>query len=50
MKHFLCTITYILILILFIDDDDDSIDIEDIHLSNVESNVIVGDNADVDED
>ena len=50
MKHFLCTITYILILILFIDDDDDSTDIENIHLSNMKSNVIIGDNEDVDED
>ena len=50
MKRFLCKITYILIVILFITDDDDSTDIKDIHLSNVESNVIIGGNADVDED
>ena len=36
-----------LILILFIDDDDSTY-IEDIHLSNVESKVIIGDNADMD--
>ena len=48
MKHFLCT--YILILILFIHDDDDSTNIEDIHISNVKSNVIVRDNTDVDKD
>ena len=40
-------------LILFIDDnggdDDDSTNIEDVHLSNVESNV-VGDYTDQDED
>ena len=45
MNHFLCTITYIFILILFIDDDDDSSDIKDVDLSNVESNVIIRDNA-----
>ena len=27
--------------ILFLDDDDDSIDIDDVHISNVESNVVV---------
>ena len=41
---------FILILILFIDDDDDSSDIEDVDLSNVEPNVIIRDNANVDED
>ena len=31
--------------ILFIDDDDDdSTNIDDVHLSNVESNIVVGDN------
>ena len=33
--------------ILFLDDDDDSADIDDVHLSNVESNV-VGDYEDED--
>ena len=41
---------FILILILFIDDYDDSSDIEDVDLSNVEPNVIIRDNANVDED
>ena len=37
--------------ILFIDDDDDdSTNIDDVHLSNMESNVIIGDDADEDED
>ena len=35
--------------ILFIDDDD-STNIDDAHVSNVESNVIIGDDADEDED
>ena len=38
-----------LILILFIDDDDSTY-IEDIHLSNVESKVIIRDNVDMDVD
>ena len=52
MKHFLYTITYELMLILFNDDngdDDDSTNIEEVNLSNVESNV-VGDYVDEDED
>ena len=36
--------------ILFLDDDDDSTNIDDVHLSNAESNVIVEDDADKDED
>ena len=33
--------------ILFIDDDDDdSINIDDVHLSNVESNIVARDNVD----
>ena len=28
--------------ILFLDDDDDPFNIDDVHLSNVESNVVVG--------
>ena len=32
------------------DDDDDSTNIEDVHLSNVESHVIIGYNKDEDED
>ena len=35
--------------ILFIDDDD-STNIDDVHLSNVESNVITRDDANEDED
>ena len=34
--------------ILFLDDDDDSTDIDDVHISNVESNVVVGDDKDED--
>ena len=37
-------------LIFFLDDDDESTNIEDVHISNVESNFIVGDNANEDED
>lgn len=33
----------------FIEDDDDSTGIVDVHLSNVESNFIVGDDANEDE-
>ena len=38
--------------ILFIDanDDDDSTNINNVHLSNVESNIVVGDNANEDEE
>ena len=36
--------------ILFLDDDDDSTNINDVHLSNGESNVVVGDDADEDDD
>ena len=37
--------------ILFIDDDDDnSTNIDDVHLSNVGSNIVAEDNADVDEE
>ena len=35
--------------ILFLDDDDDLTNIDDVHLSNVESNVIIEDDADEDE-
>ena len=35
--------------ILFIDNDD-STNIDDVHISNVESNIVVGDNADDDEE
>ena len=34
--------------ILFLDDNDDSTNIDDVHLSNVESNVVVGDDEDED--
>ena len=36
--------------ILFIDDDDDSTNIDDVHLSNVGLNIVVGDNADEDDE
>ena len=35
--------------ILFLDDDDDSIEVDDVHLYNVESNVVVGDDDDEDQ-
>ena len=49
-KYFIYTITYYLLtyVILFLDDDDDSTDIDDVYLSNVESNVVVGDDEDED--
>ena len=34
--------------ILFLDDDDDSTNIDNVHLSNVESNVVVEDDKDED--
>ena len=35
--------------ILFLDNVDDSTNINDVHLSNVKSNVVVGDDADEDD-
>ena len=34
--------------VFFLDDEDDSTNINDVHLSNVESNVVVGDDEDED--
>ena len=34
--------------ILFLDVDDDSTDIDDVHLSNVELHVVIGDDDDED--
>ena len=45
MKHFLYIYLLTYVNFFFLDDDDDeSTDIEDVHISNMKSNVIVGDN------
>ena len=52
MKHLLCIITYqvMLIIVIYYDDDYESTCFDDVHISYVESNVIIGDNEDDDED